>query len=107
MVKNISDKIINENIENINTTDDIIIENTIPEVDEIKTIELQSLDTEENAIMIMVSGWVRRVYFDLSWKDKEIWKYNYKHYKGRNFTINYIGDFNDAHTVKLLPIKSL
>ena len=79
----------------------------IVEPDEIKTIELQSLEVEDNAIMIMVNGWVRRVYFDLSWKDKEKWIENYKHYKGRNFTINYIGDFNDAHTVKLLPIKSI
>lgn len=87
----------------------VVIEKSIEdnEIDEIKSIEVNAIDVEDNAIMIMVGDWVRRVYFDLSWKDKEKWQENYKHYKGRNFIINYIGDFNNAHTVKLLPIKLL
>ena len=77
------------------------------EIDEVKSIDVTAVEVEDNAIMIMVGGWVRRVYFDLSWSDKEKWLKNYKHYKGRNFTINYVWSFNDAHTVKLLPIKIL
>ena len=76
------------------------------DLDEIKSIKTNILEVEDNAIMIMVAGWVRRVYFDLSFKELEAYRDIKNYYKGKLITINYIGDFSDAHTVKLLPVKT-
>ncbi len=68
--------------------------------EKINTISLTALTVEENAIIVNVDGWRRRVYLDLSDKDKEKLK------EGTSVNVQYIGSIGEDD-FKFLKLKTL
>ncbi|MBL4950984.1 hypothetical protein JK635_01860 [Neobacillus sp. YIM B02564] len=67
----------------------------IDKKDEIKEVELDVLEKEENAVIVKVDGWRMRVYFD-------------KDFKGiinNKVTAKYTGDIKNVHTVVFKKLK--
>lgn len=62
--------------------------------DEIKEIELDVLEVEENAYIVKVDGWRMRVYF----ADK-------KSVTGGKIKAKYTGDIKDPHSVNFEKLK--
>lgn len=58
-------------------------------LDEIKEVELDVLEKEDNAVIVKVDGWRMRVYFD---GDKDS--------IGNKIKVKYTGDITNAHSVK-------
>lgn len=70
-------------------------ENKKMKIHEIKEIELDILEKEKNAFIVMLDGWRKRVYFDK----------NYVHKTGNKVKIKYTGDIKDVHSVRFLDLK--
>jgi hypothetical protein len=58
-------------------------------VEEIKEVELDVLEREEESVIVKVDGWRMRVYFDKELKDSI----------PNKIVAKYTGDIEDAHTV--------
>ncbi|MNG27320.1 hypothetical protein D3C84_1124240 [compost metagenome] len=67
----------------------------------VNKIELQIHEIEEKSVIINIQGWRIRAYFDNSLKkeQKELFTV------GRTITVEYTGDIEDIHSIKLLPLK--
>ncbi len=68
-----------------------------------KKIDLNIVEVEEFAVIVLVDGWRMRVYFDNT-LPKENKK---KLHKGKNVTAEYTGDMKDVHSIKFLPMKTV
>lgn len=79
----------------------------VKEIESIKTHRVRINYVEDNAIVINLSGWAKRVYFDLSFGELDYIRCNKKKYNNKLLKLLYIGDINKPFEVKILPIKSL
>jgi hypothetical protein len=69
------------------------------EVEVSKDIILEVHDVEEDALIVNVDGWRKRVYFDESLTKEQREKI------GRLINVKYFGDLEDVHSLKFLPLK--
>lgn len=67
----------------------------------VKNVKLPILKLEDNSAIVKLNGWRKRVYFNLSKKDKKKLK------KGMLINIRYEGDIKDVHTVKFLSLDKI
>lgn len=68
--------------------------NSLQKVEETKEIELDILEKEDDAFIVLVGGWRMRVYFNEG----------YELTSGR-LIAKYTGDITDAHSVKFEKLK--
>lgn len=66
---------------------------------ELKEVLLEVHDVEEDALIVNINGWRKRVYFD------ELLTKEQKEQFGRLINVKYFGDLEDVHSLKLLPLK--
>lgn len=59
------------------------------DVEEIKEVELEILEKEENAFIVMINGWRMRVYFEKGFEQSS-----------KVIKVKYTGDMKDVHSVK-------
>lgn len=64
-----------------------------------KTIDLEVLEVETDAVIVKVDGWRMRVYFRENIAEKE---FNV----GQVIKATYTGDINDAHSVRFEKLNS-
>lgn len=83
----------------------INLEKEIDEEQKIKNFDTTILEVEDNSIIVNISGWRTRYYFDLSEKVLEDIRNNKKLYEGRKIKLEYQGDLEDVFTLVRLPIK--
>jgi plastocyanin domain-containing protein len=62
---------------------------------EVKEVELEVLEREENAVIVKVDGWRMRVYFDDKDKDSI----------PNKILAKYTGDIENAHSVRFEKLK--
>ena len=77
------------------------------DLDEIKMFKIKINYVEDNSIVVNLSGYSKRIYFDLPFNELDYIRSNKNQYKGKIVTIYYIGNISDPFTVKILPIKSI
>lgn len=67
---------------------------------ETKSVELEIVEVEEDAVIVLLDGWRVRAYFDksLSVGSKD------KARCGRLINVKYTGDLKDVHSVKLMNL---
>ena len=75
--------------------------------EELKKHISKIMTVENNAVIISIAGYAKRVYFDFNFKDLEYYREHKNAYINKMLTIWYIGDITNAFTVKILPIKDL
>jgi len=64
------------------------------DVEEIKEVELEILEKEENAFIVMVDGWRMRVYFENGFEQSS-----------KVLKVQYTGDMKNAHSIKFKILK--
>ncbi|MNF89823.1 hypothetical protein D3C84_723620 [compost metagenome] len=67
----------------------------------VNKIELPIHEVEEKSVIVNIQGWRIRAYFDKSLTEDQKSKYTL----GRTITVEYTGDIEDIHSIKLLPLK--
>lgn len=75
--------------------------------EKIKKYKVKINNVENNAIIFTLSGYSKRIYFDLPFKELEYLRDNKNSYKNKILNIYYIGDISDVFSVKILPLKNL
>jgi hypothetical protein len=93
--------------ESINKPIESSIDKVLEEEIKIKKYKAKINKVEDNAVIINLSGYSKRVYFDLSFNDLEYLRKNKKAYTNRVLDIYYIGDISNIFKVTILPLKSL
>jgi hypothetical protein len=73
-------------------------EEVIIEVEQPKEVELVIHEVQDNAIIVNVQGWRMRVYFDIDFNSENL-RY------GQTFSVKYLGDIEDAHTIQFEKLK--
>ncbi len=68
-----------------------------------KQIDLNIVEVEDFAVIVLVDGWRMRIYFDNT-LPKENKK---KLHKGKKMIAEYTGDVKDVHSIRFLPLKSV
>ena len=76
-------------------------------MEEIKRYKLKILYVENNALVVNLFGWSKRVYFDLPFSQLDYIRCNKNRYKGKLVDIAYMGDISKPFEVKILPLKSI
>jgi len=66
--------------------------------EEIKKVSLNILKVEENAIMVNIDGWRRRIYFEDGFDASIL-------HKNKDIEIQYKGDITDPFKVEFLKLK--
>ncbi|MBD1379217.1 hypothetical protein [Metabacillus arenae] len=67
----------------------------------VNVIELPIHEVEEKAVIVNIQGWRIRAHFDESLNEKKKESYTL----GRTIPVEYTGDIEDIHSIKLLPLK--
>ena len=62
---------------------------------------------EDNAVVITLAGYSKRIYFDLPFRELEYLKDNKNAYRNKILNIYYTGDISNVFKVCILPLKSL
>jgi len=86
---------------------DEIVPKEIEEEIKIKKYKVKIRKVEDNAIIVNIAGYSKRVYFDLTFNDLDYLRKNKKAFTNRIVDIYYIGDISDAFKVTILPLKGL
>ena len=81
-------------------------EDTI-KTDNAKKMNVVVSEVEKSAIIATIGGWRRRIYFDMSEKDKEEIFKNKEKYMGKQVEIEYDGDLKEPMKVKPKKLKKL
>jgi hypothetical protein len=71
--------------------------------EEVKQAQLTVAKVEDKAVIVVVNGWRMRVYFDESLGEKAAEKFA----KGQLITVEYVGELEDVHKLKFLPLKNV
>ena len=66
----------------------------------VNKIELDVHEVEEQSVIVNIQGWRIRAYFD-----KALTEEQKAHYSKGRITVEYTGDIEDVHSIKLLPLK--
>lgn len=77
------------------------------EFTDMKKCKLKILYVEDNALVVDLLGWSKRVYFDLPFSQLEYIRSNKNNYKGKLVEVVYVGDLKDAFKVKILRLKNI
>jgi len=84
-----------------------IVPKEIEEEIKIKKYKVKIRKVEDNAIIVNIAGYSKRVYFDLTFNDLDYLRKNKKAFTNRIVDIYYIGDISDAFKVTILLLKGL
>lgn len=83
------------------------VDEEVEEVEEIKMYKVKINYVEDDSIVVNLSGFSKRIYFDLPFNVLEYLRENKNQYNGKFVKIYYIGNILDPFTVKILPLKSM
>lgn len=76
-------------------------------IEEIKKYKVKINKVEDNAVIVTLAGYSKRIYFDLPFRQLESLRGNKQAYTNKIIDIFYIGDISDIFNVRILPLKSI
>ena len=75
--------------------------------EQIKQHKVKINKVENNAVIVKIGGYDKRIYFDLNFKELEYIRDHKNAYINKMLTIYYMGDITNAFGVTILRIKNL
>ena len=75
--------------------------------EQIKKHKVKINYVEDNAVVVTLAGYSKRIYFDLPFRDLEYIRENKNAYRNKILNIYYTGNIADAFNVSILPIKDM